>query len=109
MRRAICSCSSITVTRWCASEATLRTGCDGCCTTSTRLADPRRRAGPKLWLDRVARPLAREERTIVVRSARDLVRRCRTLTCDGNELERETAAGVAGYAPQLLQLKAAAR
>lgn len=31
--------------------------------------------------------------------------RCRTLTRDANELEREIALGVAKYAPQLLELK----
>jgi transposase len=33
------------------------------------------------------------------------VRRCRTLTRDANELEREIALRVVDYAPQLLQLK----
>jgi transposase len=58
-----------------------------------------------VWLDRVARRLARNEQTVGVRIARDLVRRCRTLTRDANDLEREIALGVAGYAPQLLELK----
>ncbi|MCA1680486.1 MAG: Tn3 family transposase [Actinobacteria bacterium] len=34
----------------------------------------------KVWLDRVARRLARCEQTVAVRIARDLVRRCRSLT-----------------------------
>jgi transposase len=59
----------------------------------------------KIWLDRVARRLARSEQTVAVRIARDLVRRCRTLTRDANELEREIALAVACYAPQLLSLK----
>jgi transposase len=59
----------------------------------------------KVWLDRVARRLARDEQTVVVRIARDLVRRCRTLTRDATELEREIALYVAGYAPQLLEFK----
>jgi transposase len=63
----------------------------------------------KIWLDRVARRLARSEHTVAVRIARDLVRRCRTLTREANELEREIALGVASYAPQLLSLKGAAR
>jgi transposase len=55
----------------------------------------------KIWLDRVARRLARGEQTVAVRIARDLVRRCRTLTRDANELEREIALRVADYASQL--------
>jgi transposase len=58
-----------------------------------------------VWLDRVARRLARGEQSVAVRIARDLVRRCRTLTREANELEREIAFGVGKYAPQLLQLK----
>ena len=59
----------------------------------------------KVWLDRAARRLARGEQTVAVRIARDLVRRCRSLTRDANELEREIALLVADYAPQLLELK----
>ncbi|MCA1680834.1 MAG: IS110 family transposase [Actinobacteria bacterium] len=59
----------------------------------------------KVWLDRVARRLARREQSVAVRIARDLVRRCRELTRDVNELEREVALRVAEYAPQLLELK----
>jgi hypothetical protein len=59
----------------------------------------------KVWLDRAARRLTRGEQTVGVRIARDLVRRCRSLTRDANELEREIALLVAGYAPQLLELK----
>jgi transposase len=59
----------------------------------------------RVWLDRVARRLARGEQTVAVRIARDLVRRCRTLTHEANELEREIALRVADYAPQLLELK----
>ena len=40
-----------------------------------------------------------------MRVARDLVGRCRQLTRDANELEREIALLVADYAPQLLELK----
>ena len=47
----------------------------------------------KLWRDRVARRLARDEQTVAVRIARDPVRRCRTLTRGANELEREIALG----------------
>lgn len=59
----------------------------------------------KVWLDRAARRLARSEQTVEVRIARDLVFRCRSLTGDANELERELAIRVAGYAPRLLDLK----
>src|SRR4051794_5463627 len=59
----------------------------------------------KLWLDRVARRLARAEQIVEVRIARDLVRRCGQLTVEANALEREIAVLVAAYAPQLLELK----
>ena len=59
----------------------------------------------RVWLDRVGRRLARSEQTVAVRIARDLARRCRTLTRDANELEREIAVLVSKYAPQLLELK----
>jgi transposase len=59
----------------------------------------------KVWLDRVARRLSRAEQTVEVRIARDLVSRCRSLTADANEVERELAIRVAGYAPGLLDLK----
>ena len=58
-----------------------------------------------MWLDRVARRLARNVQTVAVRIARDLVRRCRALTREVNEAEREIALGVAAYAPALLELK----
>lgn len=59
----------------------------------------------KVWLDRVGRRLARTGQSVQVRIARDLVRRCRQLTREANELEREIALLVADYAPQLLELK----
>ena len=59
----------------------------------------------KVWLERVARRLTRAEQGVAVQIARDLVRRCRTLTREVNELEREVALRVADYAPQLLALK----
>jgi transposase len=59
----------------------------------------------KVWLDRVERRLARAAQCVEVRIARDLVARCRALTVDANELEREIALRVASYAPQLLDLK----
>jgi transposase len=58
----------------------------------------------KVWLDRVARRLARGEQTVAARIARDLVRRCRGLTRDANELEREIALRVAGYGVATRQL-----
>jgi transposase len=59
----------------------------------------------KVWLDRVERRLARAAQSVEMRIARDLVSRCRALTIDANELEREVALRVARYAPQLLELK----
>jgi transposase len=59
----------------------------------------------KVWLDRLARRLARLEQIVEVRIARDLVRRCRELTGEANTLERELAGLIADYAPQLLELK----
>jgi transposase len=59
----------------------------------------------KVWLDRVQRRLARAAQSVEVRIAKDLVARCRALTVDANELEREIALRVASYAPQLLDLK----
>jgi transposase len=59
----------------------------------------------KVWLDRVARRLARAEQIVEVRIARDLVRRCRRLTGEANVLEREIAVLVADYAPRLLEMK----
>ena len=38
----------------------------------------------KVWLERVARRLARAEQGVAVRIARDLVRRCRTLRREVN-------------------------
>ncbi len=49
----------------------------------------------KVWLERVGRRLARAEQRVQVRIARDLLRRCRQLTREANELEREVAVLVA--------------
>lgn len=57
-----------------------------------------------LWLDRVARQLARREQTTQVRIGRDLVGRCRTLTRSIAALDRELQARTASIAPRLLQL-----
>jgi transposase len=55
-------------------------------------------------LERVSRWLARREQTVLVRIARDLVGRCRSLTRAIVELERELAAMTAQIAPALLEL-----
>jgi transposase len=57
-----------------------------------------------VWLDRVARKLARRQQTLQVRIARDLVGRCRSLTRTILELERELAVMTAQTAPALLEL-----
>jgi transposase len=57
-----------------------------------------------VWLDRVARKLARREQTLQVRIARELVGRCRALTRAILELERELVAMTAQTAPALLEL-----
>jgi transposase len=55
-------------------------------------------------LERVSRWLARREQSVLVRIARDLVGRCRSLTRAILELERELAAMTAQIAPALLEL-----
>jgi transposase len=55
-------------------------------------------------LERVSRRLARREQTVLVRIARDLVGRCRSLTRAILALERELAAMTAQIAPALLEL-----
>jgi transposase len=57
-----------------------------------------------VWLDRVARKLARRQQTLQVRIARDLVGRCRALTRTILELERELAVMTTQTAPGLLEL-----
>jgi transposase len=57
-----------------------------------------------VWLDRVARKLARLEQTLQVRIAREVVGRCRSLTRTILELERELVAMTAQTAPALLEL-----
>jgi transposase len=54
------------------------------------------------WLDKIGRRLGRCEQTTRVRIARELVPSIRERTRRINELGRELAALVAGYAPQLL-------
>ncbi len=57
-----------------------------------------------VWLDRVARRLARAEQSARVRVSRELVRAIRDRTRRASELEREIGALVRARAPQLLDL-----
>jgi transposase len=57
-----------------------------------------------VWLDRIARRLARAEQTMRVVIARELVVELRRRTRRANELEREIKRLVETYAPQLLEL-----
>lgn len=84
------------------------TGCGGFCTRGTPdLQIPAGALDRKIWLDRVARRRSRSDPTVEVQIACDLASRCRSLSADANELERELAIRVAAYAPRLLDLKAA--
>jgi transposase len=68
------------------------------------LGVPARALDRPVWLDRIARKLARREQTLQVRSARDLLGRCRALTRAILELECELAVMTAQTAPALLEL-----
>ena len=57
-----------------------------------------------VWLDRLARRLARHEQTVLVRIARELVGRCRSLTRTILALDRELQARIEQTAPALLAL-----
>jgi len=57
-----------------------------------------------VWLDRLARRLARQEQTILIRIARELVGRCRSLTRTILALERELEQRTSETAPALLAL-----
>ena len=57
-----------------------------------------------VWLDRVARRLARQEQTVLVRIARELVGRCRSLARTILALDRELQARIEKTAPALLAL-----
>ncbi len=57
-----------------------------------------------VWLDRVARKLARAQHSARVRIARELVRSIRERTRRASELEREIRALVGAQAPELLAL-----
>jgi transposase len=58
----------------------------------------------RVWLDRVARRLARRDQTVQVRICRELVRAIAQLVRRERELERELAVLVAAQAPTLLEL-----
>ena len=57
-----------------------------------------------VWLDRLARRLARSEQTVLVQIARELVGRCRNLTRTILALDRELHARIERTAPALLAL-----
>jgi len=57
-----------------------------------------------VWLNRLARQLARREQTTQVRIARELLGRCRSLTRSISELERDLQARTTALAPRLLEL-----
>jgi transposase len=57
-----------------------------------------------VWLDRLARQLARREQTTQARTARELLVRCRALTQAIAELDRDLDAHTTAIAPRLLAL-----
>jgi transposase len=57
-----------------------------------------------IWIDRLARQLARREQTTQIRIARELVGRCRSLTRAILELDRQLHTRATAIAPRLLQL-----
>src|SRR5581483_110069 len=57
-----------------------------------------------VWLDRLARQLARREQTTQLRIARDLLARCKTLTRSILALDRELHQRTQTLAPRLLEL-----
>lgn len=58
----------------------------------------------RVWLDHLARRLARFEQSTQVRICRELVSRCRELSRRASELERELRSLVETHAPALLEL-----
>jgi transposase len=58
----------------------------------------------RVWLERLARRLARSDQTVQVRICRELVARCRELSRRAQELERELALLVRAQAAPLLEL-----
>ena len=69
-----------------------------------QLAIPAGALDRTVWLERLARRLARHEQTVLVRIARELVGRCRSLTRTILELEREVEKQTSATAPALLAL-----
>jgi len=69
-----------------------------------QLAVPAGALDRAVWLERLARRLARSEQTVLVRIARELVGRCRSLTRTILELEREVEKQTSATAPALLAL-----
>lgn len=65
---------------------------------------PRSGLNRRVWLDRLARRLARLEQTVQVRICRELVARCRELSRRVDELERELASLLRDHAQELLDL-----
>src|SRR5215207_3151186 len=57
-----------------------------------------------VWVDRLARRLARDEQTVLVQIARELLSRCRSLTRTILALDRELQARIKKTAPALLEL-----
>ena len=57
-----------------------------------------------VWLERVARQLARREQTIQVRISRELLGRCKSLTRSVHTLDRELGERAQTLAPRLLEL-----
>lgn len=57
-----------------------------------------------IWLDRLTRRLARQQQTVLVRIARELLGRCRSLTRTILALDRELQARIEQSAPALLAL-----
>jgi len=69
-----------------------------------QLAVPAGALDRTVWLERLARRLARHEQTVLVPIARELVGRCRSLTRTILELEREVEKQTSATAPALLAL-----
>jgi transposase len=69
-----------------------------------QLAVPAGALDRAVWLDRLARRLSRQEQTVLVRIARELVGRCRSLTRTILELDRELEKQTSVMAPALLTL-----
>jgi transposase len=57
-----------------------------------------------VWFERLGRQLSRRQQTIQVRIARELLSRCRSLSRDIGQLDRDLDARTSALAPQLLEL-----